>query len=46
MLQVAMCPGDVSTCSDPSGGGHKVATGVFVPVVAGANATRFDEIME
>ena len=45
-LTVRMCAGEATTCSDPSGGGHKVAKGVFVPDSAGANATRFDEIME
>jgi len=45
-LFVHMCSGVATTCNDPSGGGHKVATGVFVPTSAGANATRFDEIME
>jgi prepilin-type N-terminal cleavage/methylation domain-containing protein len=45
-LLVNMCSGVATTCNDPSGGGHKVATGVFVPGSAGANATRFDEIME
>ena len=45
-LFVNMCSGDATTCRDDSGTGHKVATGVLTPFSAGADATRFDEIME
>jgi prepilin-type N-terminal cleavage/methylation domain-containing protein len=45
-LFLSMCSGAANTCIDPSGGGHKVATGVFIPGGGGATAARFDEIME
>ena len=45
-LFVNMCSGVATTCRDVSGTGHKVATGVLTPFRAGADATRFDEIME
>lgn len=45
-LFVHMCAGAANTCNDPSGGGHKVATGVLIPGTGGADAARFDEIME
>ncbi len=43
-LFIIMCSGAANTCNDPSGGGHKVATGVFMPGTG--DAARFDEIME